>query len=67
MTKRYGTFEMVNGAICNELEDENKRLRDFIETITDATGPYPDLDRHPIVHDAWRVLAGESPDHEVKA
>lgn len=34
-----------------------QKLIDFIESITDATGPYRDLDGHQIVADAYKVLA----------
>ena len=39
-----------------ELKAENKRLRDFIESITDATGPYPELNGKPIVSAAYKSL-----------
>jgi len=31
-------------------------LLEFIESITDALGPYKDLNGHQIVHDAYKVM-----------
>lgn len=31
--KRYGTFEQVNGAVVNDLEAENERLRALLADV----------------------------------
>jgi len=54
-------FEMdrIIGEQMGQLEHlahENKRLRDFIESITDATGPYPELNGKPIIRAAYKAL-----------
>ena len=36
--------------------EANHELVAFIERITDATGPYQDLNGHPIVRDAYAAL-----------
>lgn len=40
---------------------EVTRLRQFVESIVDANGPYPSLNGHQIVRDAYVVLAVTPP------
>ncbi|MFY8215132.1 MAG: hypothetical protein ACOVMP_00850, partial [Chthoniobacterales bacterium] len=46
----------VSGADFAMMCDEIKRLRAFVESIVDANGPYPSLNGHRIVRDAYAAL-----------
>ena len=46
------------GAVAVHPESEVERLREFLESIGDASGPYPDLYGHRIVGDSRQVLRG---------
>lgn len=49
-------------SITTELAGRAARLTAFVESITDATGPYPDLNEHRIVADAYAVLRPTQPE-----
>lgn len=48
---------------CEEAADEIEKMKKFIESISEASGPYPDLDGHRIVADARAVLAKHKEKH----
>jgi hypothetical protein len=50
--------EVIEGLLeaQRKLEAENRRLVDFIESITDANGAYTELNGASIVFDAYKVL-----------
>ena len=45
--------------ITGDAADELERLREFIESVTLANGPYQDLNGHRIVGDAYKILSGD--------
>jgi hypothetical protein len=40
----------------SRLRAENMRFRAFVESIVDANGPYPSLNGHPVITDAYAAL-----------
>lgn len=57
-------FEIVLVSSVANMKAENQRLRDFVDSITDALGPYPDLNGHPIVRAAYEALRSQNCDGE---
>ena len=56
LTEHVAKLGSVIESELSRLRAENIRFRAFIESIVDANGPYPSLDKHQIVRDAYAVL-----------
>lgn len=63
-------IEQIVNRLMTRIEPSEISLRSFVESITNAVGPYTDLNGHRIVADAYRALRSEpepvSVDHIVK-